>query len=125
MHAVYAFAEAQCAPFYAAIVGRPSLLPGTYFRLLLIGDFEGIDSERGIAWRTADSLGSGDSWFGSYHFEVEDFFAHDFVRCLTLYNRLHCLTSAAENLLHLHGRNLIGRRVGYLLLRGCRRNPVT
>src|SRR5215216_5051730 len=50
------FVEAQCAPFYAT-VGRPSLLPGTYFRLLLIGYFEGIDSERGIAWRTADSLG--------------------------------------------------------------------
>ena len=48
--------EAQCAPFYAATVGRPSLTPGTYFRLLLIGYFEGIDSERGIAWRTADSL---------------------------------------------------------------------
>ena len=52
----HAFVEAQCAPFYAATVGRPSLLPGTYFRLLLIGYFEGIDSERGIAWRTADSL---------------------------------------------------------------------
>ena len=50
------FVEAQCAPFYAATVGRPSLTPGTYFRLLLIGYFEGIDSERGIAWRTADSL---------------------------------------------------------------------
>ena len=37
-------------------MGRPSLTPGTYFRLLLIGYFEGIDSERGIAWRTADSL---------------------------------------------------------------------
>jgi transposase len=49
------FVEAQCAPFYARL-GRPSLLPGTYFRLLLIGYFEGIDSERGIAWRTADSL---------------------------------------------------------------------
>src|SRR3954465_5984437 len=48
--------EAQCAPFYAAKLGRPSLTPGTYFRLLLIGYFEGIDSERGIAWRTADSL---------------------------------------------------------------------
>jgi len=48
--------EAQCAPFYAATVGRPSLLPGRYFRLLLIGYFEGQDSERGIAWRTADSL---------------------------------------------------------------------
>ena len=50
------FVEAQCAPFYADRVGRPSLTPGTYFRLLLIGYFEGIDSERGIAWRTADSL---------------------------------------------------------------------
>ena len=50
------FVEAQCAPFYAATVGRPSVMPGTYFRLRLIGYFEGIDSERGIAWRTADSL---------------------------------------------------------------------
>jgi transposase len=49
------FVEAQCASFYATH-GRPSLTPGTYFRLLLIGYFEGIDSERGIAWRTADSL---------------------------------------------------------------------
>jgi transposase len=55
-HAFDAFAEAQCAPFYADGVGRPGLTPGTYFRLLLIGYFEGIDSERGIAWRTADSL---------------------------------------------------------------------
>ena len=55
-HAFDAFVEAQCAPFYAGTVGRPSLTPGTYFRLLLIGYFEGIDSERGIAWRTADSL---------------------------------------------------------------------
>jgi transposase len=55
-HAFDAFVEAQCAPFYAATRGRPSLTPGTYFRLLLISYFEGIDSERGIAWRTADSL---------------------------------------------------------------------
>ena len=55
-HAFDDFVEAQCAPFYAATRGRPSLTPGTYFRLLLIGYFEGIDSERGIAWRTADSL---------------------------------------------------------------------
>ena len=54
-HGCDAFVEAQCATFYA-LIGRPSLLPGTYFRLLLIGYFEGIDSERGIAWRTADSL---------------------------------------------------------------------
>jgi len=49
------FAEAQCASFYAEM-GRPGLPPGIYFRLLLIGYFEGIDSERGIAWRAADSL---------------------------------------------------------------------
>ena len=51
------FAEEECAGFYADKNGRPSLTPGTYFRLLLIGYFEGIDSERGIAWRAADSLG--------------------------------------------------------------------
>jgi len=50
------FAEAQCASFYAETMGRPGLPPGIYFRLLLIGYFEGIDSERGIAWRAADSL---------------------------------------------------------------------
>ena len=51
------FAESECAGFYADNNGRPSLPPGSYFRLLLIGYFEGIDSERGIAWRVADSLG--------------------------------------------------------------------
>lgn len=51
-----AFAEGECAKFYAEQMGRPSLPPGTYFRLLLLGYFEGIDSERGIAWRVADSL---------------------------------------------------------------------
>ena len=51
------FVEQLCQPFYAATMGRPGLAPGIYFRLLLIGYFEGIDSERGIAWRTADSLG--------------------------------------------------------------------
>jgi transposase len=55
-HAFDDFVEAQCASFYATTIGRPSLTPGTYFRLLLVGYFEGIDSERGIAWRTADSL---------------------------------------------------------------------
>ena len=50
------FVEDQCAGFYAETTGRPSLPPGIYFRLLLIGYFEGIDSERGIAWRAADSL---------------------------------------------------------------------
>jgi len=51
------YVEQQCARFYAEKMGRPSLAPGRYFRLLLIGYFEGIDSERGIAWRAADSLG--------------------------------------------------------------------
>src|ERR1700723_1547050 len=50
-----AFAESACASFYAK-TGRPGLAPGVYFRALLVGYFEGIDSERGIAWRTADSL---------------------------------------------------------------------
>ena len=51
-----AFAEALCGKFYAEGVGRRSIPPGVYFRMLLIGFFEGIDSERGIAWRCADSL---------------------------------------------------------------------
>jgi len=50
------FVEDLCARFYAEKLGRPSLAPGKYFRLLLVGYFEGIDSERGIAWRCADSL---------------------------------------------------------------------
>ena len=50
------FCEGACKGFYAERLGRPSLAPGVYFRLMLIGFFEGIDSERGIAWRVADSL---------------------------------------------------------------------
>jgi transposase len=50
------FAEAQCAPYYARKQGRPSLPPGRYFRMHLVGYFEGIDSERGLEWRCADSL---------------------------------------------------------------------
>jgi transposase len=50
------FVEGLCARFYEEKMGRPSLAPGKYFRLLLIGYFEGIDSERGIAWRCSDSL---------------------------------------------------------------------
>ena len=45
-----------CSKFYARKMGRPGLAPGIYFRSLLLGFFEGIDSERGIAWRAADSL---------------------------------------------------------------------
>ena len=50
------FVEGMCASFYAPVMGRPGLTPGRYFRLLLLGYFEGIDSERGIAWRATDSL---------------------------------------------------------------------
>lgn len=48
--------EHLCRRFYRGRKGRPSMAPGVYFRLLLIGYFEGLDSERGIAWRVADSL---------------------------------------------------------------------
>ena len=50
------YLEALCEDFYAGEVGRPGLSPGIYFRLLMVGYFEGIDSERGIAWRASDSL---------------------------------------------------------------------
>ena len=55
-HGFDAHAEAVCAPFYAATIGRPSLAPGVYFRCLLIGYFEAFDSERSIAWHIGDSL---------------------------------------------------------------------
>ncbi len=48
--------EALCASYYSESVGRPSIPPGVYFRMLLVGYFEGIDSQRGIAWRSRDSL---------------------------------------------------------------------
>jgi transposase len=48
--------EHVCRRYYEGPYGRPSIAPGVYFRMLLIGYFEGLDSERGIAWRTADSL---------------------------------------------------------------------
>ena len=50
------FVEGLCARFYAERLGRPSLRPGRYFRMLLIGYFEGLDSERAIGWRVADSM---------------------------------------------------------------------
>ena len=51
-----AFAEASCRPYYAARMGAPSVPPGRYFRMHLVGYFEGIDSERGLEWRCSDSL---------------------------------------------------------------------
>jgi transposase len=50
------FVEGLCAKYYKE-GGRPGIAPGVYFRMLLIGYFEGLDSQRGIAWRCADSLG--------------------------------------------------------------------
>src|SRR5438876_9394601 len=52
------FVEGQCERFYAEAMGRPSLTPGRYFRLLLIGYFEGIEGERGIAWRGGGFAGA-------------------------------------------------------------------
>jgi transposase len=51
-----AWVEERCRSFYAEGKGRPSIPPGVYMRMLLVGFFEGLDSERGIAWRCADSL---------------------------------------------------------------------
>ena len=51
-----AWVEQLCAPYYDGALGRPSIPPGTYFRMLLVGYFEGISSQRGIAWRCSDSL---------------------------------------------------------------------
>ena len=50
------FVEDLCAAHYAETLGRPSIPPGVYFRMLLVGYFEGIGSQRGIAWRCADSF---------------------------------------------------------------------
>src|SRR5438093_11709155 len=50
------FVEELCAAHYAEDLGRPSIPPGVYFRMLLVGYFEGLDSQRAIAWRCADSL---------------------------------------------------------------------
>jgi len=47
--------EKLCAPYYAAKIGRESIPPGVYFRMILVGYFEGISSQRGIAWRCSDS----------------------------------------------------------------------
>jgi len=55
-HGFEDWVEEACRPFYAQVMGRPSLAPGVYFRCLMIGYFEGIDSERGIAWRCGDSF---------------------------------------------------------------------
>lgn len=55
-HGFDAYTESRCEKFYAERMGRPSIAPGVYFRMLMVGFFEGLDSERAIAWRCADSL---------------------------------------------------------------------
>jgi transposase len=50
------FVEGLCRPFYATTNGRPSIAPGIYVRMLMVGYFEGLRSEREIDWRCADSL---------------------------------------------------------------------
>ena len=50
------FVEKLCEPYYAERLGRPGIPPGVYFRMMFVGYFEGIDSQRGIAWRCSDSL---------------------------------------------------------------------
>src|SRR5438270_11871747 len=50
------FVEELCRPYYADGTGRESIPPGIYVRMLLVGYFEGLDSQRAIAWRCADSL---------------------------------------------------------------------
>ena len=49
------FVEALCTPFYAGVMGRPSIPPGVFFRMTFVGYFEGLPSHRSIAWRCADS----------------------------------------------------------------------
>jgi transposase len=50
------FIEGLCEPYYAEEIGRPGIPPGVYFRMLFLGYFEGLDSQRAIAWRCGDSL---------------------------------------------------------------------
>lgn len=50
------YVESLCEPYYHDSLGRPGIPPGVYFRMLLVGYFEGLGSQRGIAWRCADSL---------------------------------------------------------------------
>ena len=59
-----AFVEGVCKPYYAPRMGAPSLPPGRYFRMHTIGYFEGIDSERGIAWpgRERQGLSASQGW---------------------------------------------------------------
>jgi len=50
------FVEGACQAYYARTMGAPSVPPGRFFRMHMVGYFEGIDSERGIEWRCSDAL---------------------------------------------------------------------
>jgi hypothetical protein len=62
-HGFDQFTETACLPYYAEVMGRPSLPPGVSFRMLLVGYFEGLDSERGICWKVVDFRSLGE-FFG-------------------------------------------------------------
>ena len=72
-HGFDSFVEELCAPYYAKTLGRPSIAPGVYFRLLMIGYFEGLGSERAIAWRVADSISLRRSGLLLYRLHPESF----------------------------------------------------
>jgi transposase len=85
------FAEQECLKFYKSeVMGRPSIAPGVYFRMLMVGYFEGIDSERGIAWRCDDSM------------SLRSFLGYE----LTQRTPDHCTVSRTRRLIDLetHGR---------------------
>ena len=69
-----AFVEAECEPYYddGSKGGRPSVPPGVYFRLLFVGYFEDISSQRGTEWRCADSLSLRDFLGLSWNDRVPD-----------------------------------------------------
>ena len=67
-----AWLEALCAPYYAAKMGRESIPPGVYFRMILVGYFEGIGSQRGIAWRCSDSRSLAEFLGIAVHEETPD-----------------------------------------------------
>ncbi len=86
-----AWIEAECAPYYAE-GGWPSIPPGVYFRMMYIGYFEGIDSQRGIAWRCEDSLSLKRFLGYAPHEETPDHSSLSRIRCrlpLEIFHEVH------------------------------------
>jgi hypothetical protein len=94
-----AIVEGVCRAWYARRMGAPSLPPGRYFRMHMIGYFEGIDSERGIAWRCADS------------FSLRDFLRLSRSLAGVLYP---CRDEPSFSVARLHGRHAIAGRASTL-----------